>query len=272
VPEVVVNGVRLAYEVSGEGQPLLLIGGTGMPGVLWHLAQVPAFAAAGYRVLTYDARGLGGSEAPPAPYSVDDLATDAAGLLDHLGAGPALVVGYSLGGFTAEELARRRPDLVRAVVLLASAARPTPWARRKVAAERDLYSSGPVPPSHTLAETLAMALPAHVLRDDDAVVEAWAGFLDAQPAWQDPGRIGQYQAAWAWITDEDRMQRLAQIEVPALVAAFEHDLFFPPRLGREAAAAMPEGRFVELAGAGHGGLFECSAQFNRAVLEFFSTA
>jgi pimeloyl-ACP methyl ester carboxylesterase len=203
---------------------------------------------------------------------VADLAADAAGLLEHLGADRALVVGYSLGGFTAEELARHRPDLVRAVVLLASAARPTAWSRRKVAAERDLYSRGPVPPSHTLAETLAMALPAHVLRDEDAAVETWAGFLEAQPAWEDPGRIGQYQAAWAWITEEDRMQRFAQIDVPALVVAFEHDLFFPPRLGREAAAAMPEGRFVELAGAGHGGLFECSAQFNRAVLEFFSTA
>jgi pimeloyl-ACP methyl ester carboxylesterase len=270
--EVAVNGVRLAYEVTGNGEPVLLIGGTGMPGTLWHLAQVPAFSGAGYRVITYDTRGVGCSEAPPAPYSVAELASDAAGLLEHLGAAPARVVGYSLGGFTAEELARTRPDLVRAVVLLASAARPTPWSRRKVAAERDLYSTGPVPASHTVAETLAMALPAHVLRDDDAVVEAWGGLLEAQGAWEDPGRLGQYQAAWAWITDEDRPRRFAQLGIPALVVAFEHDLFFPPRLGREAAAAMPTGRFAELTGAGHGGLFESSAEFNRVVLEFFAEA
>jgi len=221
-------------------------------------------------VITYDARGVGGSDAPPAPYSVADLADDAAGLLEHLDAAPAFVVGYSLGGFTAEDLARRRPDLVRAAVLLACAARPTPWSRRKVAAERDLYAAGPVPPSHTLAETLAMALPPAVLRDDDATVEGWAAFLEAQPPWADPGRIGQFHAAWSWITADDRTARLAAVLVPVLVAAFEHDLFFPPRLGREAAAAMADSAFVELGGAGHGGLFEKAEEFNRAVLDFFA--
>lgn len=267
---VVVNGVRLVYDVAGDGDPVLLIGGTGMPGALWQLASGPTLVAAGYRVITYDARGVGGSDAPPAPYSVADLAADADGLLSELDAAEAFVIGYSLGGFTAEELARRRPDLVRAAVLLASAARPTPWSRRKVAAERDLYRIGPVPPTHTLAETLAMALPATVLRDDDATVEGWASFLEAQPPWADPGRIGQFQAAWSWITDDDRMTKLAALPVPVLVAAFEHDLFFPPRLGREAAAAMADGSFVELPGAGHGGLFERATEFNRAVLDFFA--
>ena len=267
---VVVNGVRLGYDVAGEGDPVLLIGGTGMPGPLWQLASGPALVGAGCRVITYDARGVGRSDAPPAPYSVADLAADAAGLLEELDAAPALVIGYSLGGFTAEELARRRPELVRAAVLLASAGRPTPWSRRKVAAERDLHSAGPVPPSHTLAETLAMALPASVLRDDDATVEGWASFLEAQPPWTDPGRIGQFHAAWSWITADDRMAKLAAIPVPVLVAAFEHDLFFPPRLGREAAAAMTDGSFVGLADAGHGGLFERADEFNRAVLDFFA--
>jgi pimeloyl-ACP methyl ester carboxylesterase len=241
-----------------------------MPGALWRLASGPAFVTAGYRVITYDARGVGGSDAPPAPYSVAELAADAAGLLEQLDAAPAFVIGYSLGGFTAEELARTRSDLVRAAVLLASAARATPWSRRKVAAERDLHGVGPVPTSHTLAETLAMALPAAVLRDDDATVEGWASFLEAQPPWTDPGRIGQYEAAWSWITDEGRLAKLAAIPVPVLVAAFEHDLFFPPRLGREAAAAMADGTFVELAGAGHGGLFEKADEFNRAVIDFFA--
>jgi pimeloyl-ACP methyl ester carboxylesterase len=267
---VVVNGVRLAYDVAGDGEPVLLIGGTGMPGALWQLASAPALVAAGYRVITYDARGVGGSDAPPAPYSVADLAADAAGLLTELDALPAFVIGYSLGGFTAEELARSRPELVRAAVLLASAARPTPWSRRKVAAERDLYRAGPVPPTHTLVETLAMALSPSVLRDDDVTVEGWASFLEAQPPWADPGRIGQFEAAWSWITDDDRMARLAALPVPVLVAAFEHDLFFPPRLGREAAAAMADGSFVELPGAGHGGLFERANEFNRAVLDFFA--
>ena len=102
---VVVNGVRLAYEVSGDGDPVLLIAGTGMPASAWELHGAPTLRDAGYRVITFDNRGTGDSDGPPGPYTVTEMAADTAGLLEHLGYGTALVVGLSLGG----SIARCRP-------------------------------------------------------------------------------------------------------------------------------------------------------------------
>src|SRR5215831_12721883 len=89
----------------------------------------PALVGAGYQVVLMDNRGTGGSDAPPAPYAVADLAADAAGLIEQLGIGRCRLVGWSLGGYVAEFLAAERPDLVRAVALLGSAGPPTAFAR-----------------------------------------------------------------------------------------------------------------------------------------------
>src|SRR5688572_22810475 len=123
MPEATVNGVRLAYEVHGEGEPVLLICGTGQPAFSWTLHQVPALTAAGYQVVTFDNRGVAPSEEPEGPYTVEGMADDAAALIEHLGIGPCRVAGYSLGALIAQELALARPELVRSAVLMATMGR-----------------------------------------------------------------------------------------------------------------------------------------------------
>jgi pimeloyl-ACP methyl ester carboxylesterase len=89
---------QLSYEVSGAGEPVVLVGGTGMPPVGWDAAGLrPALVEAGYQVLTFASRGVAPSAAPPPPYSVEDLSGDLAELLDHLGMSQCRVVGLSLG-------------------------------------------------------------------------------------------------------------------------------------------------------------------------------
>jgi pimeloyl-ACP methyl ester carboxylesterase len=119
--EATVSGVRLAYELHGQGTPVLFLPGTSMVKEAWLVGPAPALADAGYQVVLVDNRGVGGSDAPSAPYAVADLAADAAGLIEQLGIGRCRLVGYSLGGFVAEFLAAERPDLVRAVAVLGSA-------------------------------------------------------------------------------------------------------------------------------------------------------
>ena len=135
MPHATVNGISIDYATAGDGPPVLLICGTGQPADLW-FAQVADLAAAGHTVITFDNRGCGRSEAPPAPYLVSDMAADTAALIEHLGLGPCDVIGYSLGGYIAQELAVTRAGLVRRLVLLAGAGprRPTRWR-------------APVPPS-----------------------------------------------------------------------------------------------------------------------------
>lgn len=261
--------MELAYEVVGAGEPVVLIGGSGMPAIGWW-SQGPTLEAAGYQVVTFASRGIAPSQATPAPYTIAGMAADTASLIEHLDLEACRVVGLSLGGFIAEELSRSRPDLVRAAVLIASAGRPTAFVKAKFDAERELFARCEVPPSHDAVDTLAHVLPFAALQNDDAAVEQWIAMLAHQhDAWAAPdGRLGQHQAAWAWMLDEDRAGRWGAVSCPCLVVAFEHDLYFSPRVGREAAEAMPQGQFAEIAGATHGGLFERSEEISGLLTSF----
>jgi pimeloyl-ACP methyl ester carboxylesterase len=265
------DGVRIAYEVSGYGEPVVLVGASGMPPFGWDAVHLrPALLKAGYQVLAFAARGVAPSDAPAPPYRIADLAAEAAGLMDHLNLTDCRLVGLSLGGFVTEVLARSRPDLVRAAVLVASAGPLTAYTRLMVEAERDIADAGSFPSSFALLEDIRVALPPVVLRDDDAEVEQWAQMLSFD-TWSDPqGRDGQYAAAWSWLQDTNRMSWLGDITVPTLVVAFEHDLLFPPRCGRLAARALARGEFADIPGGAHGGAFTHSSALCDIVLPFLA--
>ena len=108
------DGVAINYESHGEGPPLLLISGTGHDLGFWS-GQLPFFAPE-YRAIVFDNRGVGGSSVPPSGYSLADMADDAAHVLDEAGIDIAHVMGFSMGGHIAQELALNHPDrtIVRA--------------------------------------------------------------------------------------------------------------------------------------------------------------
>jgi 3-oxoadipate enol-lactonase len=108
---------RLYVEEHGEGEPLLLIEGLGQSLWAWR-EQIPVLAEH-YRTIAFDARGTGRSPVPEAPYGIDELAQDAADILDGRSAS---VVGLSMGGYTALTLVRARPELVRSLVLVGTGA------------------------------------------------------------------------------------------------------------------------------------------------------
>jgi 3-oxoadipate enol-lactonase len=130
-----VNGVALHYVLEGPaGAPVVALSNSLSTDLRMWEPQVAALTAR-YRVLRYDVRGHGRSEAAPAPYSVEVLADDLAGLIDGVGLGSVHVVGLSLGGMTAQVLAVRRPELVASLALVATTCRPpfgtqAAWAAR----------------------------------------------------------------------------------------------------------------------------------------------
>jgi pimeloyl-ACP methyl ester carboxylesterase len=115
MPKLQSNGITIAYESHGEGHPLLLICGVGYGG--WAFRKLAPLLSDRYRVITFDNRGVGGSDKPEGPYSTPQMAQDAIGLLEGLGISSAYVLGHSLGGYIAEEIALARPDLVKKLVL-----------------------------------------------------------------------------------------------------------------------------------------------------------
>jgi pimeloyl-ACP methyl ester carboxylesterase len=114
--------INLAYDDSGTGEPVVFIAGLGGAGRGWHLHQVPAFVAAGYRVITFDNRGIGAT-ANADGFTTETMVGDTAALIETLGAAPARVVGVSMGAYIAQELMLARPELVSKAVLMATRGR-----------------------------------------------------------------------------------------------------------------------------------------------------
>ncbi len=269
MPEVDLGQVTLAYDVAGEGDPLVLVAGCGQPALAWHLGLTPQLAAAGYRVVTFDNRGMPPSSSPPAPYTVEQMAGDLLGLLDHLGLdGPVRLAGHSLGGWVVETVAATRPERVRAAALMGSANAPTAWEKAIYRVERDLSRDYPdLPPLYYATENLRYLPTSDIQRDD--VVEPWLALLADEPVWPNPGRQGQYEACVTWSTDPARTRAWSTLGVPCLVLAFEHDVDSPPARAREAAAAIPGARYAEVAGAGHLGIVTHVDPVAAALVEFF---
>lgn len=268
VGRVLTHGVRLAYEITGDGEPVLLLGGSGMSPASWRVTALSALATQGYRVVTFAGRGVAPSDQPPGPYTVPELAADAAGLIESLDLAPCRLVGYSLGSFVAEELARMRPDLVRAVVLVAGAGRGTEYAKARYRAERDAHMAGRKPSDAAAAvDAVTIHLAAHELQNCDERVRTWLALLGPGTPKDGPGQLA---ATWSWALDNDDVSRYERLAVPCLVVAFEHDLLFPPRTCREAARLAPRARFAEIRGAGHGGVFTAAPALAEVVLDFLA--
>src|ERR1700753_1308708 len=109
--------INLAYDDHGTGEPVLFIAGRGALARTWHLHQVPAFLNAGYRVITFDNRGVGAT-ANADGFTTENMVADTAALIESIGVGPVRIVAVSMGSFIAQELLLTRPELVSQAVLM----------------------------------------------------------------------------------------------------------------------------------------------------------
>ena len=124
MPTQQVNDISMYYEVHGEGEPLVLI--PGLSADVSDYERIIALLAQHYRVVAFDNRGAGRSDKPDAPYSIEMMADDAAALLDALGIGQAHIVGTSMGGRIAADLALRHPEHAKSLILVSTVMRPAP--------------------------------------------------------------------------------------------------------------------------------------------------
>jgi len=273
MPDVDLPGVTIAYDVLGPetGVPVVLVCGLSQPALGWHFAMVPALTEAGYRVVTFDNRGVAPSSAPPAPYSVDQMVDDTVGLLDHLGLEAVHIAGYSMGGWIAETMAFRFPERVRSAVFIGSCNIGTSWEKAITTVERGLARlDHELPPWFNAVETMRYLPNSELQRDD--VVDLWLSLIGDLEPWPNPGRLGQYEAALAWSLDVERAKRWPDISTPCLVLAFEHDVDSPPARARQAAAMIPGARFVEVPGASHLGVFTHADAVSAAIEDFLGSA
>ncbi len=230
--------VRIAHSVSGNGPALLLIQGLGYP--RWGWEPIVAPLAASYRVVTFDNRGIGDSDAPPGPYDTATMAADAVAVLDLLGIERAHVVGASLGGMIAQMVALEHPERVDRLVLACTtpggeAAYPLPEATARLIRE-----AGDLPQEEAVRRFTANALAS------EGPVEDLVARRLAEP--QDPAG---WQAQAAASLGHDASARLPEITAPTLVLHGTADRVVDPRNADLLADRIDGARLETLRGLGH---------------------
>ncbi|WP_214106914.1 alpha/beta fold hydrolase [Acrocarpospora catenulata] len=259
-----VNGTTISYTDQGTGDPVVLVMGTGSPGHVWHLHQVPALLAAGYRVITFDNRGLAPGGGPPP--EIDDLVADLAGLIETLCGGRCRVAGVSMGAHVVQELLLARPELVDRAVLLATRGRPDHFRTRLADAEAQLYfSDAELPAAYAAALRAVLSLSPHTL-NDEGEARKWLDLFEVFPTGKSVMRA---QHRLEVITE--RLEAYRGIRTRCLVVAFEDDLITPPHLCQEVAMAIPGCRYEQVAKCGHYGYLEQPDEVNSLILDFFGS-
>jgi pimeloyl-ACP methyl ester carboxylesterase len=270
-----VGDIDVYYEEHGSGPPLLLIMGLATDSTAWAF-QLPEFARH-YRAIAFDNRGVGRTSKPAGPYSIHQMADDAAGVMDALGVARAHVLGVSMGGMIAQELALRHPERVSALVLACTFPEPdaTVEDRRsfmvgqlggQVSADGELQIDvASLNPLLFVQQMLpAVFNPSFIASDLPKLMQVFAGAL--QYGFSMEAILGQVAA----VMGHRATDRLHRIAVPTLVLTGDADQLVAPSNSDILAREIPGAKLVKVPGGSHGFNFETPEVFNREVIDFLA--
>ena len=264
MPHTISDGFRTYFETHGDGFPLLLVNGLGGDHKEW-LYQIPAFDPH-FKVIAFDNFGSGKSDVPPGPYTTERMADDAVRLLETLNISRAHVLGVSLGGMIAQEVALRYPDRVERLVLGCAVPGGRLSVRPPEAAIAVFQNAGG---DDTEAE-LRQIMP---FLHTDAYIAEQAGEIEAFIRRRMETRMAPagYFAQMSAVITHDASDRLGQIRAKTLVITGEADRLVPPVNSFLIAQRIPDARLVVLPGAPHRLYAESADAFNKEVLEFLKS-
>ncbi|WP_028034045.1 3-oxoadipate enol-lactonase [Chelativorans sp. J32] len=240
MPFARVNGVVLHYRTRGpEGRPVLVFSNSlGTDFRIWD--DMATLLEGEFRLVFYDKRGHGLSEATPQPYAMTDHVKDVAALLDHLKVTSATIVGLSVGGMIAQGLAAFRPDLVQALVLCDTA--------QKIGND-DLWNT-----------RIKTAIESGIAPMAEGIMQRW--FTPGFRSLENPDYVGYlamltrqspdgYAGTCAALRDADLTESTRALKLPTLCIVGDQDGSTPPALVRELASLIEGARFEIVEGAGH---------------------
>lgn len=263
MPRLQTRDIIIYFEEEGQGDPLLLITGLGADLQSWALTA-PELAKQ-HRVVRFDNRGAGRTSAPDRPYSIEGMADDAVGLLDALEIERAHVLGFSMGGFIAQELALHHPSRVGKLILLSTAGGIDGYTRAM------LHALSTVRKSNVSREGFVRVMAPLIyspdfLDDPERLERAVQNSLANPYPQQDHAYLRQVQALLRF----NAMPRLSELKHDTLVMHGADDVLMLPRNGQRLADALPSATYQEMPG-GHVGLLEHAKEYNTAFLEFLGS-
>ncbi len=253
------DGCSLHYEDYGQGAPLLLLHGLGSSGLDWEY-QVPAFRAAGYRVITLDLRGHGRSDKPRERYSMRMFSADVEALIDHLHLGPVHLVGLSMGAMVGFQLAVDQPHLLKSLCIVNSGPQVKVRGANDVWQWFKRWSLARVMSMQTLGQALGKLLFPQPGQADlrRKIAERWA--RNDKRAY-----LASFDAIVGWGVQE----RLSRITCPVLVISADRD-YTPVAVKQAYVKLMPDARLVVIDHSRHATPLDQPEAFNRTVLEFIA--
>ena len=253
------NGIVIHYRIAGpEDAPVLVLANSlGTDARIWD--RVIAQLAGRYRIVSYDKRGHGLSEAPPAPYTLSHHIGDLTGLVDHLELDGFALAGVSVGGLIATGFAVAHPERLKALVICDSAPKvgtAEMWNARIAAA------TGPGIASISDAVLERWFSPAF-RRANPVELAGWKHLLERTP-------VAGYAGTCAALRDADLSAEIGKIALKTLVVVGSEDSSTPPDLVRQTAAALRHARFVVIDGAGHVPMIDRPNELAHAMAHYFN--
>jgi len=234
--KVSVNGIQLAYDRRGRGTPLVLLHGFPLDHHLWD--EVVPLLEDRFDIILPDLRGFGESTTVDSPYSMDDYASDIAGLLNQLNIQKAAVVGHSMGGYIALAFARLYPERVSGLGLVSSQLLGDSQERKE-----GRYKSAADVSENGIGSVVATMTPKF---SSDEKLQAFA--RTSMERQQPSAYVGALKAMAERI---DSTPLLASLKIPVVVIHGDADALIPIDRAREVRDSLPEARLIEIHDAGH---------------------
>ncbi|AFY34756.1 alpha/beta fold hydrolase [Calothrix sp. PCC 7507] len=260
MPKVHVNGIDLFYDIKGEGEPLLLIAGFLCDHTYWSLLMPSLLKK--YQVIHLDNRDIGQTSAPEDPYSTQQMASDVAALLNHIGIKKVHLAGHSMGGQIAQEIVLAHPEKVQSLTLLSS------WAKGDALFNSIIETWGYLP--YTVDPKLYQQIILPWIFTDGfystpGMIEMIINMRINNPF--PPTPKGIYHQSRA-ILDSDTKDRLKDIHCPTLVIVGKQDILTPVKFSEQLTQGIANAELVILDGVGHGFLIEAPEAVSSAMLKF----
>ena len=261
MPKISVNGLKLHYEIEGEGEPVVLVPGFAAGGWIWF--KQTADLSRNFRVIVFDPRGVAASDKPEGPQTISLLADDVAHLLETLGLKSAHIVGASFGGFVAQEFVLKYPAMTRKLVLCCTSF----GGPNHVAASADtlsaLASTKMLNSEERMRANLFLAFTPEYVRREVAEVDRIVHMRAANDV-PEHVYLSQLQAAMSFNVES----RLDRIACPTLVLSGDADVIVPVQNSRNLAARIPDAELKIIEAGSHTFFIEQSQEFNRIITEF----
>ncbi len=263
MPYITVNDIRMYYELHGAGDPLVLIMGL-RRNAEWWFRQIPALSER-FQVLAFDNRGAGRTDKPETDYSIGMFADDTAGLMKALGLDRAHILGISMGGYIAQELAVNYPDRVNRLLIGCTGSGGKRAVRMSDERMARFIENKGLTPEEILRKDMDIYFSDGFIRDNPEFIES---FIEISMRYYQPPDA--FLRQWNACLNHDTTNRLHTIALPTMIMTGDDDPLVPPENSRILKELIPHASFVTFPGCRHCFFIEAADAFNAEAVRFFS--